>query len=212
MTTRFEDALIRKTYTIYRLWHPETPGIRYVGMTTRALPARLYAHVGEAISFSQWATHKGNDHKDGKKSQWIRSLLEQGLAPHIDILETFYGTFKEARAIEDSWMMHYLGGFGNHSFTLLNAKQPKQAQTLVERKERSSGLATLHYENNKQTFHTTWKRAYSGEPSFDELIDDLEDADYIPPKFQLCGPISYDSHGNHITITNRSCDAREKQT
>lgn len=60
---------------VYTLSDPNTNKIRYIGVTIRTLEVRLLEHIKEC--FSNKVTHKLN---------WIRSLLEQNLKPHIELL------------------------------------------------------------------------------------------------------------------------------
>jgi hypothetical protein len=58
------------------LGDPQTNEIRYVGKTTQSLRRRFLRHM--ATSDLKGPTHKNN---------WVKSLLKQGLAPILDVLE-----------------------------------------------------------------------------------------------------------------------------
>lgn len=144
---RLEELRTKKQYTIYRMWHSSTPWVRYVGITTQPLLHRLLEHLRHIGNFN-----RGNAGHNKQKEEWLISLIEKGLAPHIDTLETFYGTFAQARVIEDKWIISYLNC---PAFTLLNAKLPKQTQTLVERKETPFVPEPFTYEQNKEILTIT---------------------------------------------------------
>ena len=200
--TKFEDAMTKKQYTIYRLWHPTTPGIRYVGLTTLPLIQRLVRHLNDLNPYYyrlkdsnfKNTTHPGGD-TNNAKCQWFLSLLEKGLAPHINALETHYGTFAEAREIEDDWMMHYLGAYGNHSFTLLNAKLPKQTQTLVKGEP---SVTDKDYEQDNKNSVITESFGPFGYVNYDATLDRFQGTVYISPNRQLASPLP-----NYFTL---ACD------
>lgn len=60
----------------YYLKHPITDEIRYIGQTKRPKD-RLHAHIYNA--------RKG--HEDNWRANWIRSLLNEGLKPKMEIIE-----------------------------------------------------------------------------------------------------------------------------
>lgn len=178
----------KKQYTIYRMWHPSTPGIRYAGLTTQPLIQRLIRHI---IDCSSWITRAGKcsnpGHYTSTKADWIISLLEKGLAPHIDELETITGTFAEARKIEDHWMNFYLS---DPQYTLLNAKLPKQTQAIVKGMQLPVSDLPNYEQDKKQKIMDACRKWTSGGYSFDRFVDELFNVIYIPPTRQLTGPVS----------------------
>jgi|JI6StandDraft_1071083.scaffolds.fasta_scaffold58683_2 hypothetical protein len=72
------------TITIYKLCCPITNEIRYVGITTKSLTKRLASHINAAQKTGA-KTHR---------ESWIRGLLNKGLKPLIEELETFKGELK----------------------------------------------------------------------------------------------------------------------
>lgn len=84
-----------KQFNIYLLRHPLTREVRYVGETTQTLKKRFSAHITRAKT-------------SGKKQQsscWIKSLLDQGLLPVIELIEICDESVWEER--EDYWISYY---------------------------------------------------------------------------------------------------------
>lgn len=67
-----------KNYKIYALVDPFTREIRYVGVTTRTLTQRLYAHKYEA---------KYSRNKNTYKNNWVSKIISSGELPIIILLE-----------------------------------------------------------------------------------------------------------------------------
>ena len=79
-----------KTYRIYALIDTITGVVHYVGQTAGTLGHRRMDHVRK----------RG----DTRKGEWIRSLLEVGLEPEIDLLEEFVGYRSRAYQRETYWI------------------------------------------------------------------------------------------------------------
>lgn len=82
------------TFRIYGLYDPRTGELRYVGQTRKGLRERLGAHVKEA--------KKDRTHK----AAWIRSVLADGHAPEIHLLQEF-STQLEADQAEVYWISFF---------------------------------------------------------------------------------------------------------
>lgn len=81
--------------TIYRLSHPETGEVRYVGKTGRPRKERLQEHRRSALA-------------EGEKDPvhwWIRSLLREGFDPVMDVLDEVPDEVWEER--ESYWIEFY---------------------------------------------------------------------------------------------------------
>ncbi len=65
---------------LYGLFDPLTDELRYIGKTTASLSRRLVTHKSEAL-----AKRKTHRHK------WVASLLDLGLEPKIELLDTVPG-------------------------------------------------------------------------------------------------------------------------
>jgi len=71
-----EIAVIKKAY-IYSLFDPRDQILRYVGQTKQSIKDRLYGHIWEAK----------NSNSNSYKNNWVRSLLKEGIEPHIRIIK-----------------------------------------------------------------------------------------------------------------------------
>lgn len=185
--TKFEEAMTKKQYTIYRLWHESTPGVRYVGVTTQPLIDRLMGHLHHTGPYN-----RGNAGHNQRKEQWIISLISHGLAPHIDELDILYGTFAEASKLEDSWINYYLSC---EEFTLLNAKLPKQAQTLAKGEP---SVTDKDYEQDNKNTVITESFGPLGYINYDTTLDRFQGTVYISPNRKLTSTLP-----NYFTLT---CD------
>lgn len=83
-----------RQWNVYVIKDPISLAIRYVGITFKDPEKRLAQHIDEAMRKSP-RTHKNN---------WIRSLLESGLRPVVECMESGEGDRKEA---ERRWINHY---------------------------------------------------------------------------------------------------------
>lgn len=89
-----KGALLNRCWYIYALVDPRNEEVRYVGWTLN-VTKRLQGHVSCSRTGAE-KTHKSN---------WIKSLLEIGLSPRMDILESGSGDgWGEA---ETRWIQHY---------------------------------------------------------------------------------------------------------
>jgi hypothetical protein len=75
-------------YTIYALADPATDEIRYVGKTKRPIADRYSDHLEE-----------GRMNDGTPRGEWIKSLIDQGIAPRLIVLESVEGR-KEGNDIE----------------------------------------------------------------------------------------------------------------
>lgn len=90
---------------IYTLSHPRTKEIKYIGKTIKSLNNRLGGHKRYALS-----KLAGSDYK----SDWVKSLLKQGLEPEIEILD---------EVLESEWQFwerHYISLYRSWGFKLTN--------------------------------------------------------------------------------------------
>lgn len=78
-------------YTIYSLKDPNTNELVYIGRTTSNINLRLIGHLKDAY------TRKRNC---SKKSNWIKSLLEQSKIPIIEVIEKTNNASREAELIK----------------------------------------------------------------------------------------------------------------
>lgn len=85
-----------KTVYIYSLSDPESEEIRYVGKTVDPFN-RFWGHIHEAKN-----NIKG---KNEDKAKWIKSLLEKGIRPKLDILEEVLTEVWEEK--EKEWINKY---------------------------------------------------------------------------------------------------------
>jgi hypothetical protein len=93
-------ATLDRRCKIYTLSDPITGQIRYVGQTVLSLRLRLLYHMSE--SRQPIYTHKTN---------WIRSILQKGLEPKIELLE--FGVWNEDE-------MYWIEQFKQWGFNLVN--------------------------------------------------------------------------------------------
>jgi hypothetical protein len=82
-----------KPWRIYTLKDPLTLEVRYVGITTAALPLRLRGHVTAARI--ERPTHRTN---------WVNSLTSEGLAPIIEEVDSGVGEWEKT---EQSWIARF---------------------------------------------------------------------------------------------------------
>jgi len=86
-------------WTVYCLKDPRTQEARYVGWTSKTVRDRLSAHISEALSTFRCSRTS--------RAGWVRSLLNIGRIPAVDILET--GTGDDWAIAEQKWIAHFLG-------------------------------------------------------------------------------------------------------
>jgi hypothetical protein len=96
--------MVDRVWRIYTLSDPRTDEVRYVGKTFMKLSNRLANHVFDT---------KNNTHR----TNWIQSLLREGVRPAIHAVESGVGedTWQEA---EIRWIAHY--GYGTPDCRLVN--------------------------------------------------------------------------------------------
>lgn len=87
-------------YLIYGLFDPETGELRYIGQTHQDPKDRLYRHLYDARKVSD-KCHRCN---------WIRSLGDRGLAPSLEVLETW--TSQKDLDEAEVWAIAYWRGLG----------------------------------------------------------------------------------------------------
>jgi len=101
--------------TVYTLSHPETGEVRYVGITTAELNTRLIQHISVAKR-SERHTHK---------DCWVRSLLDKGLKPTIEVIEEVTVDALNDREVE------YIAKFKSDGARLTNSTSGGQANFTV---------------------------------------------------------------------------------
>ncbi len=114
--TKFENIVgFQSIQTIYTLSHPITKSVFYVGVTQRELSDRLLYHIRSAKS----------EPGSFRKNNFIRELLNIGLTPIIEPIETVvtksYIQYLETFKIEAFWI-NQLKQWG---FELLNTHHSK---------------------------------------------------------------------------------------
>lgn len=87
-------------WTVYALRDPISNTIRYVGWTSLSVKTRLRRHRYEILrkTGDAW-THMHH------RATWLRSLLDKGLWPTIEVLESGFGEGFEAT--ERKWIAHF---------------------------------------------------------------------------------------------------------
>lgn len=91
--------MICLTTHIYSLSHPVTGEVRYVGKADNP-KLRLYGHL--------------NDPYDSEKTRWIKGIVDLGLKPIVDIIDTIS---------KDNWVFwenHYVCLYRSWGFSLTN--------------------------------------------------------------------------------------------
>lgn len=101
-----------KKYIIYTLNDPVTHQPRYVGKTRRELEARLNGHLFSAANKSR------KDHR----ALWVYNLLNEGLRPIIEPLDTVYGSEEDSLFWEGYWISQLL----EWDFPLTNSTTKRQ--------------------------------------------------------------------------------------
>lgn len=89
-------------YTIYKLIDPMTNEIRYIGLTFNDLKQRLKSHCSE----------KSKSHK----SNWVQSLIKQGLKPIIESIEDNILSYDEVCERE----IFYINKYKSEGYRLTN--------------------------------------------------------------------------------------------
>ena len=79
---------------IYKLIDPRNNSIRYIGLTSKTLDARLSKHLADAKTNKK--THKCN---------WIRSLISNDITPIIRLIEEC--SENESKEREIYWISYY---------------------------------------------------------------------------------------------------------
>lgn len=87
-------------YKLYYLVDPTTREIRYVGVTSKSLKARLKGHISKSKIYRR--DRKGITHR----SRWIESLKRQDLIPEINLLQSFANE-ADCFAAERYWISYF---------------------------------------------------------------------------------------------------------
>ena len=87
-------ANCKRFWRVYILPEPDTHAVRYVGITSTSLDARLAFHLTDRSNPEKWA--------------WISELDAQGLTPGIREIDHLYSTRREAEAREREYIWSYL--------------------------------------------------------------------------------------------------------
>lgn len=120
----------KRTFRTYKMWHEVTPKIVYIGITTQPLLHRLFNHLSDADNNLNSYKRKNGGAMNAGKCMWIQTLVDQGFAPRITLIDTIYGVRKDAIEKENHWIeFFYLKGY-----ILLNSLLPKQVEALVKGK------------------------------------------------------------------------------
>lgn len=85
-------------YQIYGLYEPEESDLRYIGLTTMLLEHRLRGHV--------YSARRAQAESTEPRGKWIRSLLDRGLTPHIQLIERLVSA-DELSVRERYWIGFY---------------------------------------------------------------------------------------------------------
>lgn len=135
-----------KKYKLYVLRHPETMEIRYVGVTKHSLERRLSSHICDKSK-----TYKTN---------WIKSLKNQGLKPVIELV-TSYDTKEEVFKAEIQCIRLYRGcgknlvniGIGGEGGNISNRKDFKHSDETKEilRQKSLGNKNSLGYSPSEET-------------------------------------------------------------
>jgi hypothetical protein len=154
---------------IYTLSDPRTLEVRYVGMTTKTLAARLRSHL------------KNYKHERNHRAFWILSLQKAGVAPVIAELEMV--PVDERAAAERKWIAFYRmqgarlvnatdGGEG----TLGLKMSPEARKKISDSKKGKPQLHLLKYahmprsEETRERIRQTLRRGYQEHPEWREAI------------------------------------------
>lgn len=163
---------------IYKLLHPETLEVRYIGKTKESLSRRFHKHIG-------------NRNGNSKVAKWIKHLYSNGQRPIIELIERVDFQIWEEREI--FWINHYRnlgtnlmniangGGSGNLGFkhtdeakkriSILNSR-PKTKEWMEKAKnEMRKATATPILQYSKEgIFIKRWtsfyEAAYALHPEF----------------------------------------------
>ena len=87
-------------YKLYYLVDPTTREIRYVGVTSKSLKARLKGHMSKSKIYRR--DRKGITYR----SRWIEYLKRQGLTPEINLLQSFANE-ADCFAAERYWISYF---------------------------------------------------------------------------------------------------------
>lgn len=116
-------------YKIYTLTDPLTYQVRYIGLTKETLASRRSKHLTDARSG-----------KHNHRVHWIRSLLEKGLKPLIEELDTAE-SYEALTRLEIYWISQ----FKSWGFALVNATD--------------GGEGSVGYKHSKETLQKMHKIA-----------------------------------------------------
>ncbi len=130
--------LVKKEYQIYILKDPVTLKIRYVGVTTRTLPIRLYNHI-------YYAKFRASTHVH----HWIMALIKNKQKPIIELLEKTIENKWEER--ERYWIAYY-----KKTGLLTNIKEGGQGVNInrslesIEKSASAKSIAIVQLDTNNK--------------------------------------------------------------
>lgn len=148
--------------------------IRYVGKTNNEIKKRLYAHIIECKS--NRTTHKIN---------WIKSLLDKGERPIIEVVEEVNNDIWQEREIY--WIEQFRQwGFNLTNLTLGGDGGNGYKHTKISKeKMRSSKLGTKLPEEHKERISNSIKEKYRENSNYNKCCDKIHiiDKDILYQKY-----------------------------
>lgn len=202
-----------KTPKLYVLKDPETLEIRYVGITIRTLQQRLSGHICDVTTRPELNYHKIN---------WIKSILNKGLKPIIELISE-YNSLEEVKLAEIDYIMEYKQKYNLTNSTMGGDHLGERSHTRESILKKSSTRAIYQYNifgellrefeitedaarflnlssASKITMCCRKLRAHSHGYIWRYKGEELGDISNID-KFSLCFNklVQYDLNGNYIT-------------
>ena len=166
-----------KIVTIYCLYNPQTLKIRYIGRTTTTLNERLSRHISKAKHYSKHFPNSNGSYK----TNWIKSLLKDGIRPKIRFLTTVQG-WEESHIFEKSLIQKYLV---KHNLTNGDDRGPgsfaKNIDPINEKRRIKKLKEHFNKEENKQHFY---KKVYVYNTKGD-LIDEYKSVKFIESRLNI---------------------------
>jgi hypothetical protein len=152
--------------TIYGLFDPVNDQCRYIGRTSQSLSRRLYQHIRRARK------------NVNSKSEWINSLLREGLKPSIKIIELV--NIYEWQEAERFWieLLHQFGfnltnldkggrgGTRSHTIQWTSETESMLGVISDERIAKKLGVSrkTISYHREKRRIAASWDRSQKQKP------------------------------------------------
>ena len=118
---------------IYTLSHPITKEIRYVGQTTNII-RRFKTHLSSS-------NRKNSDSYYTHKARWIRKILNEGLIPIVEIIDTCYSLVES-----NNKERYYIEKLTNEGLILTNSYSSDVTAVSDETRAKiSKGLFSRHF-------------------------------------------------------------------